>query len=53
MVRGKQVVAGLGLAGLMLVLGYGLLGEPRPGREADRACFWPGDLAPAAPKACG
>ena len=53
MVRGKQVVAGLGLAGLMLVLGYGLLGEPRPGREADRACFWPGDLAPAAPKAAG
>jgi hypothetical protein len=53
MVRGIQVVVGLGLAGLLLVLGYGLLGEPRPGRVVDRACSRPANPAPVAPKAVG
>jgi len=51
--RGVQVVAGLGLAGLLLVLGYGLLGEPRPGGVADRAGSRPAGPAPVAPKAVG
>ena len=53
MVRGIQVVVGFGLAGLLLVLGYGLLGEPRSGRVADRACSRPANPAPVAPKAVG
>jgi hypothetical protein len=51
MVRGIQVVVGLGLAGLLLVLGYGLLGEPRSGRVANRAGSRPANPAPVAPKA--
>ena len=51
MVRGIQVVLGLGLTGLLLFLGYGLLGEPRPGRVGDRACSRLADPAPVAPKA--
>ena len=51
MVRGIQVVLGLGLAGLLLVLGSGPLGEPRPGMVGDRACSRPANPAPVAPKA--
>jgi hypothetical protein len=53
MVRGIQVVVGLGLAGLLLVLGYGLLGEPQKGRLADRAGSRPAAPAPVAPQAAG
>jgi hypothetical protein len=53
MVRGIQVAVGLGLAGLLVVLGYGLLGEPRPGGVEDRACFQPANPVPVAPKAQG
>jgi hypothetical protein len=38
MVRGKQAMLGLRLAGFWLVGGAGLLGEPRPGMMGGRNC---------------
>jgi hypothetical protein len=53
MVRGIKVVLGLGLAGLLLVVGYGLLRAPHPGPGLDRAVSRPANPAPVAPKALG
>jgi hypothetical protein len=51
--RALQIAAGLGLAGLLLVWGYGLLGNPHPGRLADRAGSRPAAPVPVAPSAAG
>lgn len=53
MVRGIQVVLGLGLAGLLLGVGYGLLQGPRPGQVVDHAGSRPAHPAPVAPQAGG
>lgn len=51
MVRGIQIMLGLGLAGLWLVLGSALLGEPRPGMMGGRDCSRLAKSTPVAPKA--
>jgi Transglycosylase SLT domain len=51
MVRGIQVMLGVGLAGLWLVLGSGPLGEPRPGMIGGRDCSRLAKSIPVAPKA--
>ena len=51
MVRGTQVILGLGLAGIWLVWGAGPLGEPRPGMMGGRNCSRLVKFIPVAPKA--
>jgi hypothetical protein len=51
MVRGKQVMLGLGLAGFWLVWGAGPLGEPLPGMMGGRNCSRLAKSDPVAPKA--
>jgi hypothetical protein len=51
MVRGIQVMLGLGLAGFWLVWGAGPLGEPRPGMMDGRDCSRRANSIPVAPKA--
>ena len=51
MVRGIQVMLGLGLAGFWLVWGAGPLGEPRPGMMGGRDCSRLAKSIPVAPKA--
>ncbi|MBM4300673.1 MAG: lytic transglycosylase domain-containing protein [Deltaproteobacteria bacterium] len=51
MARGIQVVAGLGLIGLLLFLGPGPLGEPRPGMGGGRAFSRLAGPTPAPPNA--
>ena len=51
MVRGIQVMLGLGLAGLWLVWGAGPLGEPRPGMTGGRDCSRLAKSTPVSPKA--
>lgn len=51
MVRGIQVVLGIGLTGLLLFLVVGHLGEPRPGVVGDRAFSRLANPTPVAPNA--
>ena len=51
MVRGTQVILGVGLAGFWLVWGAGSLGEPRPGMMGGRNCSRLAKSIPVAPKA--
>ena len=48
MERSRQVILGLGLTGALLVLGFGLLGDPRPGRVGELLVSRPGMSAPVA-----
>jgi hypothetical protein len=49
MARGMQVILGLGFAGVLVVLGSGLLGDPRSGMERGRVFSPPGKPTPVAP----